>query len=71
MDSVLLFALPIILVLVLYAVQIGRAGGSRQWAEQRKEQAKAQGGTSKVLMRTVVTVLAVLLVMTLIQFLAR
>lgn len=71
MNDVLLIILPLVLILLLYVVQISRAGGTSQWAERWREQAEAQGGVPKVLMRTVLTVLALSLVWALIDYLGR
>jgi uncharacterized membrane protein SpoIIM required for sporulation len=71
MDDKLLFLLPAILIVVAYGLVILRAGGVREWAARWRKNAEAQGGVRWVLLRTLVTVLALGLIAALIQLLLR
>lgn len=69
MSDELLFLLPVILIIVAYGLVILSSGGVREWAARWRENAQAQGGTRRVLLRTLVTVLALGLITALIQLL--
>jgi len=66
-----LLLLPIVLIIVVYVLMILKAGGVRNWAAQWRKKADAQGGPRQALLRTAATVLALLLITLLIQWLSR